>query len=206
MNSHSGIGSDFTQHVYANGSSFGWCCCFNQGLVLISKMGKKRNRAMWWVMAESCLPCLCSSCACSTRYHFVPPSLATFKKPFCITLGAHNAASSTGFCCQGNRHPQRHPVTAQGERGGMGGRVRDAALALSSLQSASDLWHLPSTLPLQWNTQTKKRTKQQYLCTDMHTHRNTQAGARERNERKVRERKIPNFLIQSYHPNQCACD
>ena len=69
-------------------------------------------------MAESCLPCLCSSCACSTRYHFVPPSLTTFNKLFCIFLGAYNAVSSPAFRCQGNHHPRRHPLTAQGEGGG----------------------------------------------------------------------------------------
>eukprot|EP00064_Thunnus_orientalis_P007345 superscaffoldBa00000808_g7365 len=60
-----------------------------------------------------------------------PPSLATFNKPFCITLRAHNAASSPGFRCQGNRHPRRHPMTAQGEGGGTGGV---GASALSFLQ------------------------------------------------------------------------
>lgn len=147
---------------------------------------------MWWVMAESCLPCLCSSCACSTRYHFVPPSLATCNKPFCISLGAHNAASSPGFRCQGNRHPRRHPMTAQGEGGGMGGRVGDVALALSVLQGAPDLWPFPNTLPLQWHTQTK-HTKQQYVYTHRKTHMNapkhTSKSKRKKWTESKRERK-----------------
>lgn len=108
-----------------------WSCCFNQDLVLISKNKKKRKTEPCDRMAECCLPFWCSSCACSTRYHFLPPSLATFNKLFCIRPGAHNAASSLGFCYQGNRHPQRHPMTAQGERGGKGGRGRGCSPVLS---------------------------------------------------------------------------
>lgn len=131
-------------------------------------------------MAESCLPCSCSSCGCSTQYHFVHPSLATFNKPPCITLGAQKAAS-----CQGNRHPRRHPMTAQGEGGGTGGRVGDAALALSVLQGVTDLWPFHSTPPRHWHTRAKC-TKQQCIFTHRETHMRAHKQEKKRKERDRR--------------------
>lgn len=78
-------------------------CCFNQRLVLISKTWIKR---VTWQIAESYLLLLWMT--------FVP-SIATFNQ---ATSPSSSAQCSylQGLCCHGNRHPLRHPMTAQGER------------------------------------------------------------------------------------------
>lgn len=122
---------------------------------------KKTEAGPCWVMDKSCLPCSCCLCACSTQYHFAhppppPSSLATFSKLLRFTLGAHNSTSSLGFRCHGNRHSERHPMTAGR------GRVGDVASPLSILQGAPDLWPFPNTLPLQ---------SLSLSCSHRHTHK-----------------------------------
>lgn len=134
-------------------------------------------------MAESCLPC---SCACSIQYHYMPcppnppspPSTSRSASPF----GAHNAASSKGFCCQGNRHPRRHPMTARGE-GRVGGGCSFWPWSFSGVHQTSgpSATHCPfrgtHTLKTQGSSIPKKTTLM---------HENTHAE--ERNGQRVKER------------------
>lgn len=166
---------------------------------------------MWWVMAQSCLPCLCSSCACSTRYHFVPhPSLATFNKPLRITLGAHNATLLQGFRCQGNRHPRRHPMTAQSRREEE--RKEGSDMPLPPVRSPGCTrplalpQHTHTHTPLQWHThinKTYKATVHLHTEKDTRVHQNTQA--RERNVQEVKEREEDSKLSDSESSSESVC-
>lgn len=164
---------------------------------------EKKETATWWVMAKSCLPRSCSSCACSTWYHFVPPSLATFSEPLCITLRMHNAASSLPGKPSPTETP--HDSTGWGRRDGRCGfgPVRSPGcirpLALPQ-HAASSVTHT--------HAQTK-HTKLQYICAHIERHKcvheDTQSGRNKWTESKS-EKRIPNLVIHSYHLNQCACD
>lgn len=114
MNSRSSVSSDFTQHVYANGGVH-----LARVAVLIRvlcwlkrRMGNKKQDARW-IMAESCLPRSRSSrhypISLCTPVSLLPPPLSNLQQTARITLRVQKAAG-----CQGNHHPRRHPMTAQG--------------------------------------------------------------------------------------------
>lgn len=160
---------------------------------------------MWCVMAESCLTCLCSLCPRSTRYHFVPPhplppSTSRSASPSeCTTQPPHR-----GFCCQGNRHPRRHPMTVQGEGGGTGRKGRRCDFG--PLQSTPDLWPFPSTHCPSSDTH-KYHTQNSSVF--IHTghicmHQNTQARAKERNGQKLKERE-DSKLFESELSSESVC-
>lgn len=101
----------YTACICKWGGSFGSCCRFNQGPVLIKEKDGKQKTDARWIMAESCLPRPRSSrrhpISLCTPVSLLLPPLSNLQQTARITLGVQKAAG-----CQGNHHPRRHPMTA----------------------------------------------------------------------------------------------
>lgn len=146
-------------------------------------------------MAESCLPCSCSSCGCSTQYHFVHPSLATFNKPH-----PRSAESS-------QLPGKPSPAETSHDSPGWGRRDWRKGWRCGFGPVRSPGCNRPLALP-QHTTPSLTHTRKMHKATvHFYTQRDTHACTQAREEKEgKRQKRIPKFAIQSYHLNQCACD
>lgn len=154
---------------------------------------------MWWVMAESCLPCLCSSCACSTRYHFVPPLPRHLQQAVLHQLRSAQCSLLTGLPLPGKPSPTEtsRDSTGWGRRDGRKGR-RCGFGPVRSPGCTRPLALPQHTAPSVTHRKTK-RTKQQYIYTHRKTHmhapKHTSRSARKKWTESKREKRIPNFRV-----------
>lgn len=151
---------------------------------------------MWCVMAKSCLPSLCRSCACSTQYHSLAPLPLHFQRaasPSEPTMQQPpHRASVAGETVTHGDIPWQHCALGAGGKKGRGMWL----WPLPVLLGAPDLWPFPK-----------------HTCPFNHTHtqnNNPKQKSTHLSKRNVctesKREKIPNFPIHSDHLNQCACD
>lgn len=134
---------------------------------------------MWWVMAESCLPCSLS--ACSIRYHFVPlPPFLLCHLQQAVLHRPRSAQCSllTGLWLPGKPSPTEtsHDSTGWGRRDGKRGR----RCSFGPVRSPGCTG--PLALPQHTAPSATHRN------TETHTYMHQNTWARERNGQRVKER------------------
>lgn len=155
-------------------------------------------------MAESCLPCSCSSCDMTSFPPPSPLSRSSSASPSERTMQPPRWAFVAKETVTHRDIPWQHRVRE--ERREEGSETRLWPCPFSRVHQTSG--PSPTRCPVSdTHRKQKAQSNSTFTGTERHTctHQNTQA--RERKGRKVKERRaFQNFLIQSYHLNHCACD